>query len=678
MSDEKVDAGDLDTMLERYRVSRDACADAYQRCADDIRFVTVPGAQWDGYWRNNRGDRPMYEFPKLMAHVRMTCNEIRKNRPQGKVRATNDSDTGLAEIMQGLCRSIEAESNAESAYDSAIESAVMGGFGAWRICTRYEKDRGFNQSLEIEPIRNPFGVTFDPAAVKLDRSDARYVFVEQTMSREEFRARWPDAVEDGLEDAAYASARSNGWVQKETVRVAEYWYKEPIERELLQLSNGAVVYRDELAVSDEELAAGGIQIVKSRAVESHRVMMRLTNGVQWLDKAEEFPSRHIPIVPVWGTITMVDGEEYWQGMVRPAKDAQRLHNMHRTAMIEAVAKAPKAPFIVFQDQIEGLEPLWNRANADDMPYLPVKDTGRGYPQRANQAEVPAALIELARMDNDDIKASTGMYDATLGQQSNEISGVAISARRAQGAMSTFHFTDNLCFSIRHSYEILIDAIPRVYDTQRVVRILGQDYAEDWVQLYGVGVDPQTGEVRTVNDISRGEYDVTVTTGPTYATQRQEAVEGFSQLAAQMGGAFPALQPLLAYYVMKNLDLPGGEDIADALRGKLVAMGLLPPGPNDPPPGPQQPTPMQQAQLAKVTADARKSMAQAEKAHAEAQVAIPSAMADAEYAHMTAQAERVNNAAKLQQLQAQQLQAQVVPQIRMTERLPTPNPGGFSI
>lgn len=609
-------------MRSRYARAREASAELYDEALEDIRFVVVPGSQWDSALKKRRGDRPCYEFPKLQSHTRQAINEMRQARPQGKVRGTEESDRGLAELMQGICRNIESVSNAEQAYDIAYETAVQGGFGVWRITTDYANDDDFDLDIRIKPVRNPFAVKFDPAAVEIDRRDGLFAFVEEFIPEDEFKRRYPKASMEDFE----ADDECQDWRDAGKIRVAEYWWKEPQKRELWALDSGAVVFADEAGVDEAELAAMGVQIVRHRMVDSHKVMMVLTNGHEELTEPHEFPCKFIPIVPVWGNIQNIAGEDYWQGMVRPSKDQQRLHNVHRTAMTEAVAKAPKAPFLLKRAWIKGLEHFWNRANAEDYPYLPVNDSAEGMPTRAPQAEVPAALIQLAAMDNDDMKAATGQYDASLGARSNETSGRAINARKMQGATATFNYVDNLVYSIRYTYEILTDMIPRVYDTPRVVRVLGADGGEKWKQLYQEVTDPETGQTFVLNDIGKGKYDVVVTVGASYATQRMEAVEAFSQLAGQLGGAAPGIAPLLAYQVVKNLDLPGSEEVDEALRKALVAQGLMPPKEGEEPP-PQQPDPRMVAELEKIGAQVEKDRAQAAKTQAEAEAVTPQAQAD---------------------------------------------------
>lgn len=605
----------LAQMRERYNRASDHWDTPYSEAVADIRFATVPGNQWDADLKARRRGRACYEFNKIRQHCLQVINEQRQTRPQGKVRGMEDADRGLAELMQGICRNIESTSNAERAYDIAHESAVYGGLGFWRVCTDYASDDDFELDIRIKPIRNFTAVKFDPAAIEIDRRDANFCFVEELIPKEQFEREHPKADLADFE----SSHDTSKWHDKGQIRRAEYWEKVPVNRDLWALSDGRVVFADELGESADLaralLGQLGVQIVRERVVAGHKVTMTLTNGREFLSEPYEFPCKFIPIVPVWGNVLNVEGEDYWCGLVRFGKDQQRLHNVHRVALIEAVAKSPKAPFIGKKKSIKGYEPMWQAANAEDFPFLFVADDATEIPQRAAQAEVPVALIQLAGMDNDDLKASTGIHDASLGARSNETSGRAITARKIQGATATFNYLDNLTYAIRYTYEILVDMIPRVYDTQRVVRVLGEDGAAKWKTLYQEVQDPETGETIVINDIRKGKYDVTVTVGPSFATQRMEAAAMFAEMAAQIGGAHPAVGPLMAWAVVKNQDGPGMEEVEAAMRKPLVAQGLLEPKEGEEPPAPQgppPPDPIAQAKARELEASAGLKEAQAQR------------------------------------------------------------------
>jgi hypothetical protein len=633
----------LDLMRKRYGVACDYWNPKFDKCREDIEFVTVPGAQWDSKLKSRRGDRPTYEFPKLEQHCQTVINEMRQSRPQGKVRGLEETDKGLAEIMQGIARNIESVSNADMAHDVAFAPAVQGGYGVFAIDTDYANQDDFDLDIFIDPIRDPFSVKFDPAANKIDRRDGRFCFVEETMPKDSFVREYPKADPN----AVIGDDRYSHWrVERDQVRVCKYWYKQPTARELLAIQRPAltnpltmqpapkppveVVWRDAPGMDAETLAANGIEVVKSRQVESHKVMCRLTNGAEWLTDAHEFPSKFIPIIPVWGNLAMIDGEDHFKGMVRSNKDSQRLHNVHRTAMIEAVAKAPKAPFIAKPSWIKGFEEMWRRANSEDFGVMFIADDAPDgvMPQRTQQAEVPAALIQMSAMDEQDIKAGTGLYNPSLGAASGGASGRALQTQKISGQTATFNYIDNLVYAIRYQYEILVDMIPRVYDTQRVVRLLGEDGASKWKTLYEEVTD-DNGQKHVVNDISKGKYDSTVTVGPSYATQRMEAADAFSTLVGQIGPVLPQVAPVLAYAAINNLDFPGADEVVNVVRAQLVKMGALPPKDGEEPPPQANPMedPAFQANLEKLLSEIRKNNATAAKTEAETLTILPTAQAN---------------------------------------------------
>ena len=602
MADNNSDA--LAEMRERYDRAREYWDPVFDRAREDIKFVAVPGNQWPEDLRTRRGkNRHCYEFPKLRGQVQQIINEQKQTRPNIRIRGAEESDRGLADIMRGIIYNIASVSNADNARDIAYENAVRGGIGFYRVTTDYANQDDFNLDIQIRPIRNFCGAYCDPAAVEIDRRDALFWFVPESIPESEFERKYPGA---SLTDF-YADVTCHSWRDAGRVMVAEYWYKKPYKKTILQLRNGEVV-EDKDGIR-EQLAA---EIIRERVIDCHKVYSVLTNGHEFLTEPVEFPCKHIPIIPVFGNIDCIDGEDEISGAVRFAKDAQRLHNVHRTAMIEAIAKAPKAPFVARRGDIGQFKSMWDNANSEDYPVLYVEDKAQIMPQRTSQAEVPVALIQAAQIDNEDMKAATGVPDAAMGLRSNEASGAAQRERKLQSATATYNYLDNLLKAMKFEAEILLELIPNIYDTPRVVRTLGPDGGEKWTQLYRQVVDPETGQEITLNDIGKGKYDAVIDIGPTYATQRMEAAEMYANMAGQLGSAMPPLTAFLAYMVAKNTDAPEMEE-ADAVMRKILMNAGVPLEPKDgdqPPPQPQ-PNPKDIASAEKDKAQAAKYQADTE-------------------------------------------------------------------
>lgn len=551
----------LGLIRERYRIMTDADSHNRNDAMLDLRFVNVPGQQWEANQKKERGDRPCYEYNKLRVTIKRVVNEMRRNRPAGKVRAVEDGDKDTADTYEGLIRNIWNVSDGDTIIDYAGEYQVGGGMGAWRINTKYSDDEAFDQDIVIEAIKNPFCLYADPAAADPLKRDAEDWILTERISRKSYESRWPDAGVADFDEIDNFDHRVE-WMDDETVRIAEYWYKVPKLKNIALLSSGETVDMEDMG----ELPPG-VTITRKRQVKSNQIMMCIVGGGNAiLEGPTEWAGSQFPFVMVYGEWLVIDGRIYWHGLTRFAKDSQRAYNVARTAITETIASAPQSKFWATPEQAKGHTEKWAVAHKELMPFMLFNADPKspGPPQRMAGADVPVALIQESQIASNEIKEVTGIFDASLGNRSNETSGVAISARQNQGELATFNFADNMGKAIRRTWELLIDLIPKVYDTERSVRILGIDGAEKYVKLNTMTVDPHTGEQKPVNDLTRGKYDTTVTVGPSFSTQRQEASETYMNIAQ----AFPPLMQFAGDYVFKAMDLPYADQIADRLKFML--------------------------------------------------------------------------------------------------------------
>jgi hypothetical protein len=595
------DTLDLKLVRERYSACVEHEEDLRAAAVEDVRFVNVPGEQWEPAQKKKRGNRPSYEFNLLRQHCRQVQGDQRQARPSIRVRAVEDDDAEGAQLRQGLILNIEGQSNADRAYDTAFQFAAEGGFGCWRIVTEYSSDDAWEQDILIKEVRDPFAVWFDPAAVEYDRRDAMFAFFEETISEDRFKTEHPDAAVSDFE-----AGRDYGtWFRKDGVRRAEYWVKKPVTKTLLLLSNGKTVDAEEVTPGLDELAAQGVTVLRERKVQTHKVCMYLVSGAEVLSGPHEWPGKYIPLVPVYGDLIHVGGRDEYSGIVRHAKDAQRLVNYTTTTAMESVAKLPKNPYLVTPKMLEGkgVMQMWQRAATEDplfLAYTPDAQAPGGRPIRENGPEFPAALVNLASVCQDLTKGVTGIHDVSRGDNPGSQSGKAILALQNKGDVANFNYQDNLSRSIRYTGEILLDLIPKVYDTERCVRVLGLDGGEKFEKVNATVRDEQTGEWVKVNDLSAGKYDVTVTTGPSFSTQRAEMVELMNGLFQSQPQAFA----LFADLFFKALDAPQAQEMAE--RAKF----LLPP-----------PLQQQMAKGKELPPEAMLAMQQAEQAMQQAQMQV---------------------------------------------------------
>lgn len=548
----------LTRIRDRYKIMVDADNENRRLALDDLKFLHIPGEQWDAKLKQERGDeRPCMEFNKLRVTVKRVVNDMRANRPQGKTRAVEDGDKDTADVMEGLVRNIWNVSDGDTIIDYAAEYQVGAGMGAWRINTKYSTDTVFDQDIVIEPIKNPFTLYADPSASDPIKRDADDWILTEMISNAAYERRWPKAKRSDFDDVEFDDDAE--WTEEEQTRICEYWYKEPATKTLALLDNGKTV--------DKAKWDGAAKIVKERAIKCHKIMMCIASGDAILEGPTEWAGYCFPFVQIYGDWLVIDGEVYWYGLTRHSRGAQIAYNYTRTAITETIALAPQSKFWATPDNAKGHTGKWGEAHKKLYPFLlynPDAKTGGGPPQRMGGPDVPVALIQESQMASDEIKATSGIFDNSLGQQGNETSGRAIAQRQRQGEIATFNYSDNLAKGIRRTWEILIDLIPRVYDTARSVRILGVDGAEKYIKINQPTQDPATGEMVVQNDLARGKYDVTVTVGPSFSTQRQEATELYTQL----GQAVPQLWGVAGDLIMQSMDLPYAAQIAERMKALL--------------------------------------------------------------------------------------------------------------
>lgn len=572
---------DDDSMLAQGRrtftLAQDAETDNRDAYQEDVSFARHE-EQWpeDILKQREADKRPTLTISKMNAFIRQVVNDARQNKPAIKVHpADSGADPETAEVINGLIRNIEYTSNADTAYDTAMECAVSGGFGYWRIGLDYAYEDSFDMDLSIERIANPLSVYGDPYSTAADSSDWMDAFVVDLMAKDQFEAKHGKG--KTISDWDDASWGEEGWRVGNDVTVAEWWHREQAEikvQQFINVQNGEVqTYTEDTIKASEDLqlfiSAGLLEFKRERQAKTYRVTQRTMTGAEVLSEVK-WAGCYIPLVPVYGDEYNIKGKRYFRSLIHSAKDAQRQFNYWRTTATELVALAPKTPWIGRKGTFDSDIDRWNTANTQSHAYL---EYDKDPPTRIPLDSGPAAgALQEALNASDDMKSVMGIYDASLGARSNETSGRAIMARQREGDVSTFHFTDNLNRAIRHTGRILIDLIPHVYSGERIVRVMGEDGKPENKQLNKEyqQTDPKTGQpvadqqgnpVMALHDLSAGKYDLTVTTGPSFTTRREEAAFQMTEMMR----ALPASAPILGKHLAKNLDWPGADEIAEELE-----------------------------------------------------------------------------------------------------------------
>ncbi len=577
----------LETAKDRWLLADEAESRNRKDSLDDWEFRI--GQQWPADIQTARvaDGRPCHTINRLPQFTRQVTNEQRQNRPAIRVSPVGDkSDPETAEFLQGVARHIEIASDADVAYDTAFEHCVMGGFGYWRLVTEYVDSRylgenlknAWDQEIFIRRIKNPFTIYFDPSCVEADYSDARWAFVIEDLTAEEYKRQFPKSQVASL--GLFTSTGNNppGWLTKESCRIAEYFYVEEEKRRLLKLEDGFIIEEE----AYRRITDGPTKppVVDSRDVLDRRVKWSRINAVECLEGGPgnevEWPGHWIPIIPVLGDDLDVNGKRYLAGLIRHAKDPQRMYNYWNSAATELIALAPKAPYIAQEGQIEGHESEWQQANVRNfavLQYKGVSVAGQAAPppqRNAIGAPIEPMALMIRQSDND-LKATMGIYDASLGERGPEQSGKAILARQRQGSIATLNFSDNMNRSIRFTGKQIVDLIPRIYDAPRILKIVKPDDSVEQAAVFNSATTEMSKDeamqalgnpaLMKIYDVGIGKYDVTISSGPSYQSKRQEAVESMTALVQ----AYPTMMALVGDLLVRQMDWPFAQEIADRLK-----------------------------------------------------------------------------------------------------------------
>lgn len=559
----------IEEARQRYEYAVEAWSPIFEKMADDLRFSDPTNLiQWPEKVRRERemDGRPCLTFDQIGQYVRQIINQARRNKPALKfLPVDNESDPELADVLQGLARQTEYESKAEVAYITALDHATRGGLGFFRLITE-EKEGGEvvgQQCAKIVRIVDPKSVKLDPDFQETDGSDARWGFVEETYTRDRFKALWPKA---NLIDWD-----STGWFGKDHVRVCEYF--RVVDATVNYISaNGKDYTEDEYwqaAQADSMMPPGIPNPKKAKRVEWFKL-----SGEDILEQSE-FPAEFVPIFPVLGNEEWIDGKRSLGGIVRPVRDSQVAYNFERNGEIEAVAIGPKAPWVAPAEAIEGYEDIWRNANKGNtavLPYNSIDEQGNpiNAPTRISPAGVAAGWVTLAERSKADIQAGMGMFSASVGNNPNNQSGRAVLALQDKAEIGSFHYIDNLAVSISHLGRVLTQVWPRIYDQAQIVRILGEDDDSKFVQVdpsmprgYMKGKTAEGKDVVVINP-GAGRYDARAVVGPAYSTRQTEAAAEISELV----NGNPQMMAMLGDVWVKMRNFPEADKISKRFQAML--------------------------------------------------------------------------------------------------------------
>jgi hypothetical protein len=548
----------LADLRENYELDLEADADNRKAALEDKKFVA--GEQWDATVLQQRKGLPCLVINTVPQFTAQLVGDFRENRNGIKVLPAESGDKEIADIRSDLIRSLWTKCRADRTMDSAFESMVQCGDGAFRVAVQYENENVFDQDIAVLPIDDCLSVVWDRLSIDPTGRDASRCFVDDVLPRKEFDKKWPDASPSELSSSEKRTMSTKGWIDTGTVKVTEHWRMIERKRLLGLFEDGSIEIIDKHTAKELESKHG--RLMKTRLAPIKYAQMHLVTGYKILAGPYEYKINRLPIIRMSGRTVSIAERRVRYGLVRFMKDAARLRNFWRSVAAEQLGYAPKAQWIAPESAVEGREEAFRKAHLSRDPLLVYNDDASAPPERVEPPVMQTALLNEAQINTQDMKDVTGIHDASLGIKSNETSGRAIMARQREGDVASLTFYDNGNAAILEAGDVVNQLIPQIYDGTRIVRLIGEDEATKLAKINDP-MDP------TSPDLSKGTYDVAITTGASYTTRRVEAAEAMME-AIQV---YPEMMQIAGDLVVKAQDWPGSEELSQRLQ-KTIPPQLL--------------------------------------------------------------------------------------------------------
>ena len=648
---------DHNKMLIDLQNSQEAESDMRHQARSAQLFVNKRDGQWEPeYWQSN-DNKPRYTFDLTSPIVDQVSGSLDMADFAIKVSpAGGEASEDTAKILSGLIRNIENLSYATDIYSAAARNMVTAGIDGWRVVHKYVDSDSFNQDLVIEPIHNYVDrVWFDVSSEKQDRSDARFAFVLSGLSPEDYKKQYPKGSGQSVSEDREATAYFN---KPDLIMVGEYYYIEQEKSDLVMMSSGQVLEdNDDFNTIKDELAMMGVTEVKRRTRMKDTVYVRKFDAQDWLGSKKRTVFSMIPVIPTYGNFRNVEDKSIYFGVVEKLYDPQRVLNYSLSREIEEGALAPRAKYWMTPKQASGHEDELStmNTNTDPVQFFNVDEANPGIPQQNGGAQINPGLSRVSEGMRTMIGQSAGLFASNMGDNPGLQSGVAIKQLQNKGDIGTIKYFRAQEVAIARTAKILVDAIPSVYDTQREVYLLNEDGSQDTETLNQVVIDQQTGQPITLNDLSIGSYDVVCSSGASFQNRQQES----NAALLEMAQIDPSLIQMSGDVMLKNVDAPGMDTLAERKRQQLLAGGMIPAEQQT---DEEKQMMAQQAQSAGQQPDAMMVAAQAEMQKAQAQndknqLAMQKMQIEAQMKQQTAQMDMQQQQITLRENEFKLMQAQ---------------------
>ena len=557
---------------------------------EDIKFSEADaynGYQWPNDIRRNRDvdERPCLTINKVRQHCLQIINDAKKNKPSIKYRAAGGGATQeSANMLNALAKFVERRSMATTAYDWATNFQVRGGIGWWRVITEYEDEETDFQIPKITKIDDPLMVMCDPDAKEADKSDMKYCFIFEDVDKDEFEREYPQYAKVATQQTTVDE--DSAWTRTDYIRVCEYFRVVEEDDELHTFTVKGTNRRASIRASllkghkDIEKAIKDDPSTTTRHTTKRRIDWFFIVGSTIVEEGE-WIGKYIPMVPVIGEETKIDGLMDRKGHTRALIDPQRMYNYWSSTAVEYGALQSKSPWVAPAEAIEGYESYWNTANKVNhsvLPYNGLNDAGEPIPEPKRIEPPVASPVALSGMQisAQELMMASGQYADMMGDESNERSAKAIEERQRPGSTATYHYIDNLSVAVRHTGRILLDLFPKLFTQERVFRILAEDGID-----FQLEIDPRAlqvyqkklqhdGQVAAhVLNPSVGLYEVEADIGPNYGTRQEETANALTLLLTQA----PTMVPIVGDLLLKSMDFELADEAAARLRRMVPAQAL---------------------------------------------------------------------------------------------------------
>lgn len=541
------------------------------RGKDDVNFVVRD--QWTAVERSEftRLFKPAMTFNKLYDACKKVVGEQRKNKPDLLVRSlTGKATQEQINLRADLVRTISYQSQNDLVYQTAFKSALMMGFGAFQVLLDYESPKSFNQTIRYDLISDPTRTAFDPTALKPHKGDGNFCARYYVFTRDEFFATYPYVTNPSSYIDPYMLLDFQ-WQTRDTITVADYFCKEWFPLIIYKLSDGRVVnekeweiiqknYRDQKKIVEgaevEKIIEKELpKIVGKRQTQDYRIMHYRLIRNQIIDFSE-WPSRQLPIIFVDGDSYYIEGRQYTKSFIHEARDAQKCVNYFGSEITAEVKNRRREQWLGTPDNIAGYEQDWRNPELQ-MGMLRAKPdpkTGQ-MPQKQPAWDLSPAIMQNFQRATQDIREILG-FSETEQLQGRDISGIARRERKLEGSMSAYVFFDNMNQAIEQGGRVVNDLLDYIIgDEERSMIVRRKDGKTDNVTL-----NKQTND-GIENTIGSGDFDVEIDTGPSFAVQKEIALEFLQTTLAAQPQAFPLIADLWA----KNLDVQFMPQIAERFK-----------------------------------------------------------------------------------------------------------------